>query len=59
MMPSESASPFAEYLEKLGELEKAIKLVAYHTAECARQTEKAADYTELTVYYVKGYLHER
>uniref|UniRef100_A0A6M3L0E6 Uncharacterized protein n=1 Tax=viral metagenome TaxID=1070528 RepID=A0A6M3L0E6_9ZZZZ len=58
-MPYENANPFAEYLEKMRELEQAVKLTAYHTLECARQAEKAADYSLLAVYHVKEILNER
>jgi len=49
-------NPFAEYLEKMRLLESQVKLVAFHTQECARYAEKAADMTLLTVYYVREYL---
>jgi len=55
----ESDNPFAEYLEKMRELEQAVKLTAFHTSECAKQTEKVADNTLLTVHFVKEIIHER
>jgi len=58
-MPQENANPFAEYLEALHKCCDACKLATYHTSECARQTEKAADCSLLTVHFVKEVIHER
>lgn len=51
-------NPFAEYLDKMRELEVAIKLTAWHTQECARQTRKAAECTMLACYHIKEGLNE-
>ena len=58
-MPSENANPFSDYLEALNKCCDAVKLVAYHTAECAKQTEKAADCSLLAVHFVKEVLRDR
>ncbi len=55
-MPSENGNHFQEYLDKMRELEVALKLVAYNTWECARLTRKTADYTLLTCFYVREVL---
>ena len=47
--------PWAEYLEAMRRLELAIKLVSYHTRECAKHTERTAIYALLTAYHVREY----
>lgn len=51
--------PWADYLKALNKCCEAVKLTAWHTAECARQCDKTVDYTLLTVYFVKEVLSER
>jgi len=58
MLP-ESVDPFAEYLDCMKRLETQVKLVDFHTQECARYAKKASDMTLLTAYYVREYLKEK
>jgi len=52
-----NVNPFAEYLEKMRLLEAQVKLVAFHTCETARYTEKAADMALLAVYHIREYIN--
>ena len=58
-MPQENANPFAEYLEALAKCCEATLLASYHTLETAKQTEKVADCSLLTVHFVKEVLRDR
>jgi len=50
---------WSEYLEALRRCCVAVKLVAYHTNECARATEETATQASLTSFYIKEYLDEQ
>lgn len=48
--------PWADYLKDLNRCCDAVKLTAYHTREAAKQVNKTADRTLLTVHHVKNSL---
>jgi hypothetical protein len=44
------------YVDKMRQVEIAVKLTAFHTQECVNATEEVVHYTEKTVDKIKEYL---
>lgn len=54
----ESDNPWAAYLEAMNKCWDAVKLTAFHTRECAGETEKAATQVSLTAYHVQAIVQQ-
>ena len=57
MTLQESDNRWAEYLEALNKCSFTVKLMSFHTLDCAEQVEKAATRASLAVYYVREYIN--
>ena len=44
------------YIEKMKQLEIAVKLTAYHTQETANATREASYHASMTAQHIKSYL---
>ena len=59
MIHAESDNHWAEYLEALNKCCDTVKLMSFHTLDCAEQVEKAATQASLAVYYLREVLKRR
>ena len=56
ILPGHTDNHWAEYLEAMRRLETQVKLVAWHTKECARHTEEVANQVDVVVTKVRSIL---